>query len=518
MRFDSNKDLYLILGVPASATDAEIVKAFKARTRVLHPDRFDRKTQSAEWAQANEMQTDLNVAFQVLRDSQTRDLYDEFRGYRKKSSTTSSAEVRQSPGQSKRKVHTNIAPYTEIKFQNLPEATKKKILERQNASSADQVRISTASMAGICTRIVLSLSILGILYNQTKVSNSWQDSWVFYLGFMWVGVYLGLRGVQNLHKYYKVKLFPNYYLTPLYFIKTEYDFLWIWPLTGIEQVSFRDHYHNGIFTGKTVSFQFKNGSPGIKFKTLTQGDEITSKYSKYVGNWNSALEQADAEYFVRNNDFNEIPTVSKTSHKPPSSKRVATYFIAFLLGIFLFVIGNLLNTDYTRKNPKPFTSNNYNFNRPSKTSYAKQQKVRPSIPVPSYPEVSLPPNGEVVRFASNIPKARFKIDNLRGDHTLIKLVDTYTGVAVMTIFVQAGAITETKAPLGNYEVRYAAGEKWYGDDHLFGPGTAYSKADQNFRFYEEPTADGYMINGCSITLYKVLNGNLSTSTINASQF
>ena len=88
----------------------------------------------------------------------------------------------------------------------------------------------------------------------------------------------------------------------------------------------------------------------------------------------------------------------------------------------------------------------------------------------------------------------------------------------MTIFVQAGAITETKAPLGNYEVRYAAGEKWYGDDHLFGPGTAYSKADQNFRFYEEPTADGYMINGCSITLYKVLNGNLSTSTINASQF
>jgi hypothetical protein len=518
MRFDPNKDLYLILGVSANATNVEIVKAFKARTRILHPDRFDRKTQSAEWSQANEMQTDLNIAFQILREAHSRDLYDEFRGLGKKSTPSSSAFSRNTTRSSKGQARTTIAPYTEISFKELSERTKKKILERQNARSADQVRISTAPIAGICIRIVISLSILGVLYSQTKVSNSWQDSWVFYLGFMWVGVYLGLRGARNLHKYYKVQLSPNYYLTPLYFIKTEYDFLWIWPLTGIEQVSFRDHYYNGISTGKTVSFQFKNGSPKIEFKTFTQGDEITSKYNKYVENWNSALEQADAEYFVLNNDFSEIPTESRTSQKPPSNKRGATYLIAFLLGMFLFAIGYLLNTDYTQKNPKPFTSNNYNLNRPSKTSYAKKQKVRPSIPVPSYPEVNLPPNGEVVRFASNNPKARFKIDNLRGDHTLIKLVNTYTGVAVMTIFVHSGANAETKVPIGNYEVRYAAGEKWYGDNHLFGPGTAYSKADENFQFYEEPTADGSIIHGCSITLYKVVNGNLSTSTIDSSQF
>lgn len=513
MKFDPNKDLYLIIGVSVNATNAEIVKAFKARTRILHPDRFDRKTQSAEWSQANEMQTDLNVAFQILREEHSRDLYDEFRGLKRNKSTGSSTGFRQPPGHSKREARTSIAPYTEIRFQDLPEITKKKILKRQGGGEVNQVRVSTAPVLGAWIRTGISLSILWTIYTQTKVSESWGDRWIFYMGFIWVGVHLGLSGAERLHKNYRANLKPNYYLTPLYFIKAEYEFLWIWPLTAIEQLNFRDHYHNGVFTGRTISFHFNTGTSKIEFTTYTQGEEITSKYNEYIQNWNKALEQADYEYFVSNNDFNEIRSLQTSKPNPVPRGRGMLHVVSFLSALVVFVFGLCLNAEYVREHPKASNRNQYNFNRPLKS-------IPPGLPEkqPSYPEAPLPQNGEVVRFISDIPKAGLKIDNLRGDHTLIKLVNTYTGAPAMTVFVQAGAFAEVKVPIGSYEVRYASGDKWYGKDHLFGPRTAYSKADENFRFSEEVTPTGFTTDVWSITLYKVQNGNLSTSTIDSSQF
>jgi hypothetical protein len=63
-------------------------------------------------------------------------------------------------------------------------------------------------------------------------------------------------------------------------------------------------------------------------------------------------------------------------------------------------------------------------------------------------------------------------------------------------------------------VRYAGGTKWYGDDYLFGPETTYSKADEVFTFEKV----GNSVSGFSITLYKVVNGNLSTSSIEPTEF
>lgn len=59
----------------------------------------------------------------------------------------------------------------------------------------------------------------------------------------------------------------------------------------------------------------------------------------------------------------------------------------------------------------------------------------------------------------------------------------------MTIFVQGGSTLERKVPFGNYIVKYASGEKWYGYRHLFGPSTAYSKADETFNFHIAQTGN-----------------------------
>jgi curved DNA-binding protein len=65
------KDYYEILGVPRTATDAEIKKAFRKLAREFHPDVAKNKKQ------AEEKFKDINEAYEVLGDQQKRKKYDE---------------------------------------------------------------------------------------------------------------------------------------------------------------------------------------------------------------------------------------------------------------------------------------------------------------------------------------------------------------------------------------------------------------------------------------------------------
>lgn len=130
------------------------------------------------------------------------------------------------------------------------------------------------------------------------------------------------------------------------------------------------------------------------------------------------------------------------------------------------------------------------------------------------PEEILPDTGEIQTLVPTQRIAPLKINTSYGSNYVVKLKDYYTKEPVMTIFVRGGNEIETKVPLGNFEITYASGDKWYGYDNLFGAETEYSKADEIFSFRDT----GYQINGYTITLYRVSNGNLRTTNINKSNF
>jgi hypothetical protein len=130
------------------------------------------------------------------------------------------------------------------------------------------------------------------------------------------------------------------------------------------------------------------------------------------------------------------------------------------------------------------------------------------------PMLPLPESGTIQLHKSGAPIAPLRIETQSGSNYLVKLEDAQTGENALDVFVRGGNAAEFEVPLGNYTVKYASGNEWYGYTHLFGPATSYTKADKPFRFYQNDQG----VSGYTITLYRVADGNLRTSKLNPNQF
>ena len=131
-----------------------------------------------------------------------------------------------------------------------------------------------------------------------------------------------------------------------------------------------------------------------------------------------------------------------------------------------------------------------------------------------YNEVQMPYNGDSRVYTNSKRIAPFTIKTSGSDSYFVKLKDVYSNQTVRDIFISGGNTVETTVPLGTYRIEYATGEKWYGYNYLFGEKTGYSKTDQSLNFRQDYNG----VSGYTISLYKVSNGNLSTSYLNPSNF
>ena len=67
-----SKDYYATLGVPKTATEADIKKAYKKKAMDHHPDR------NAHDTKAEAKFKEINEAYQTLGDKEKRNTYDQF--------------------------------------------------------------------------------------------------------------------------------------------------------------------------------------------------------------------------------------------------------------------------------------------------------------------------------------------------------------------------------------------------------------------------------------------------------
>lgn len=120
--------------------------------------------------------------------------------------------------------------------------------------------------------------------------------------------------------------------------------------------------------------------------------------------------------------------------------------------------------------------------------------------------------------------APLSIKTEAGLNYLIKLVSVADAKDQIIIYVKGGDTYSTKVPLGDYNVRGASGYNWYGKQDYFGPNTKFFRLQNRkgdlagkpvvARFSRR----GNMIEGLTILLQTVLDGNMSQESISKDDF
>ena len=127
--------------------------------------------------------------------------------------------------------------------------------------------------------------------------------------------------------------------------------------------------------------------------------------------------------------------------------------------------------------------------------------------------LSLPENGKIQVFTDKELLAPLGIVGSLTKNVFLKFYDTKENL-VFTLFVRKNSSVNLKIPLGEYVVKYATGEEWYGFDKLFGFSTDTYEFNKKLLFYRE----GNTLQGHTLTLNQVVNGNLPKKNIPKSSF
>lgn len=77
-------------------------------------------------------------------------------------------------------------------------------------------------------------------------------------------------------------------------------------------------------------------------------------------------------------------------------------------------------------------------------------------------ERQLPENGTIAKYYSAAANSPLKITTSSGPvHYYVKLARWGSKEPVLTVFIKSGQTVDLHVPSGTYEIKYAAGEKWY---------------------------------------------------------
>jgi hypothetical protein len=112
--------------------------------------------------------------------------------------------------------------------------------------------------------------------------------------------------------------------------------------------------------------------------------------------------------------------------------------------------------------------------------------------------------------------ATFKVIAEPYHNYLVKLEDHFDN-PVLDIYIRAGDTAKIRVPLGIYELKWIRGEKWYGEDNMFGSTSTFNKVGEPMKFKDEDTNNGKKIIGNTIN-FNFINGNTPSIKSSVNEF
>jgi hypothetical protein len=136
------------------------------------------------------------------------------------------------------------------------------------------------------------------------------------------------------------------------------------------------------------------------------------------------------------------------------------------------------------------------------------------------PAVPRPRTGALTdkcRFQSDKPELRIHSAPNSGDF-FVKLYRFGTRIEVCRAFIRNGETARLSLRGDDYEIHYASGDTWYGEDEMFGRETGIAKGLEAIELREVPVDGGVQLMGGELFLEKQLNGNFPDVAIDKNRF
>ena len=497
----SSTNLYEVLEVEPRASQSALRKAYLRRVQQVHPDRLDPDLQPREWARANEELKRLNAAYSLLSNANLRKQYDADWA-RDHAPASQSRETRSGQTQQRRQRNPvfdlSVLKPGNFSFSVLPVEVQSILLERQSrGSEMHQFKLSLKPFRWPAAIFPGALVWFAYFFLSGGFSSR---TGFLALSFVLISVVvLAACGITAGFwiDAWRSPLKRYFYMTPLYFIFTGVHSVSFWPLHTLLDFS----VSHTTDTGHTVHvrLKFPSHTKRLVISGLALAEQFEHTLRLYRDELRTALYSNIAHFHIHN-DFSSVSQLSR-----PHS-RLRTYsipLVAMLIFICMGVAGLMFipgfsahaksssqpsisvdgpgntSSSLTSRYSQPGLSSPL-YKSPTRSSFQAKSRATTSRSKPSvqYEPLPLPPTGQVQLFVNRPAIAPFAIHGGTGVNYFIKLISTSSRRTVMSVFVRSGTTVEVDVPLGNYELRYASGETWYGHKHLFGQDTAYSKADE----------------------------------------
>ena len=253
------KDFYSILGVSPDATVEEMRYAYLARARVIHPDRFNSEQQAQDWKKANEMLAELNEAYSILRNATSRAQYDSVRAGKQHQQTHTPHHTAQQQPEPPPSPAFELGELTpgQVAFANLPKNVQACLLKRQQNKGEDQFQVKLSSLVRNYAFIVILQCWYWYLFADANGAKWEDDTLLWYAGFtLAVSGLIGLNCV-TISRWAKARLKPYFYITPIYFIKTDFDIVSFRPIWTLKDVAVTHFHKNGSYKNSHVVLKNK---------------------------------------------------------------------------------------------------------------------------------------------------------------------------------------------------------------------------------------------------------------------
>ncbi len=459
----SKRDYYSILGVSPDSPAPEIRKAYVRISRVIHPDRFDSAAQPEDWEQANRMLSEINEAWQTLKDPERRRQYDHRAGFSRVTyKSESRKEYTKRPAKPERDAGPEAASAPDFStipveitkgespLDKLPQHLQDIILQREKGGTADHYAVDTDRPLNHYLKAGL-LPIWALVLWFSSLGSEWGTVASVMMFAITVMVAFYFAGhLYWLIRWYTSPLSCRVYITPLYVIETSNERVSWWPVTGIRETRITNENPRYATSKTMLSLVYPDRIARFPVAPVRLARNCVHMLSKHKAKAAKALRAGDYEYFRRRNDFDGAESAPVMV---PKATGVAAYTLPVIIGVMLFA--------------SAYQSNLGN------EAQIGSRLISQMLPLHG---------SNITYFNRDAAVAPLELEATGFRHYIVKINHYETGSPVMTLFVRSNRKKHVRLPDGIYQIKYAGGYNWYGPDDLFGPDGRYYIETEPFEF------------------------------------